>query len=417
MMNKKNMKRLTVMLVICTMLMNGIAMFPVSAEEAILPEAAAEEAVPAETAETVEPAAEEPEAEEPAAEEPAAEEPAAEEPAAEEPATDKPAAEEPAAEKPEVKEAPAAANDAPAAEEPAEDEKEFTQMFVNGDATIYLNPEADEENKICKMQDGEAIEVCESNEDWFEVKTGGYIMKENLRKEAEKAAEEEQITEEPAAEEPAAEEPAHGEPAAEEPAADEEPEADEEPAAAEEPVANEAPAADEEILEDYETPLGIYEYKTIVLGDEETEISVRESADSLSAIFTTLPAGTEVTVLRQDGDWVMIFANDAYGFIYADDLAGYLDPVEKEEPAEGIAVLEKKVTIFTSRRSVMEEGEEISLTSKLEGFEDCAEIRYIWKVDKGNGFEVVEGATGDTLTYTASIESLNWDWHLTVLYR
>ena len=113
----------------------------------------------------------------------------------------------------------------------------------------------------------------------------------------------------------------------------------------------------------------------------------------------------------------MIFANDAYGFIYADDLAGYLDPAEKEEPAEGIAVLEKKVTIFTSRRSVMEEGEEISLTSKLEGFEDCAEIRYIWKVDKGNGFEVVEGATGDTLTYTASIESLNWDWHLTVLYR
>ena len=79
--------------------------------------------------------------------------------------------------------------------------------------------------------------------------------------------------------------------------------------------------------------------------------------------------------------------------------------------------IEKKVTIFTSRRTLMEEGEEIQLTSKLEGFEDCEEIRYAWKVDKGNGFEVVEGETGDTLTYTASLESLNWDWHLTVMYR
>ena len=154
----------------------------------------------------------------------------------------------------------------------------------------------------------------------------------------------------------------------------------------------------------------------IVLGEEETGINVREGADSLAAIYMTLPAGTEVTVLRQDGDWVMVFANEAFGFIYIDDLAAYLG-LEEEEPVEGIVAIEKKVTIFTSRRTLMEEGEEIQLTSKLEGFEDCEEIRYVWKVDKGNGFEVVEGETGDTLTYTASLESLNWDWHLTVMYR
>ena len=414
MMNKKNMKRLTVMLVICTMLMNGIAMFPVSAEEVILPEAAVEEAVPAETAETVETAAEEPEAEEPAAEEPAAEEPAAEEPA-----TDKPAVEEPVVEEPEVEEpvVEKPAVEEPVVEEPEEDEKIYIQMFVNGVATVYENPEVDEEHELCKMQNGEVIEVIKYDEDWYEVKTGGYIMKENLRLEAEKQIEEEPVAEESVTKEPVVEEAADEEPAADGEPVTEEPTVDEEPVV-EESAADEEPTAEEETIEDYETPLGIYEYKTIVLGDEETGISVRENADSLAAIYTTLPAGTEVTVLRQDGDWVMVFANDAYGFVYIDDLAGYLDLEEKEEePNEGIVALEKKVTIFTSRRSIMEEGEEISLTSKLEGFEDCAEIRYVWKVDKGNGFEVVEGATGDTLTYTASIESLNWDWHLTVMYR
>ena len=112
----------------------------------------------------------------------------------------------------------------------------------------------------------------------------------------------------------------------------------------------------------------------------------------------------------------MVFANDAYGFIYIDDLAGYLDPAEKEEPAEGIAVLEKKVTIFTSRRSIMEEGEEINLTSKLEGFEDAEEILYVWKVNKGNGFEEIPGANEATYTFTATEETLTWSWHLTVLY-
>ena len=65
----------------------------------------------------------------------------------------------------------------------------------------------------------------------------------------------------------------------------------------------------------------------------------------------------------------------------------------------------------------MEEGEPIYLTSLLEGFEDCEEIQYVWKVNKGDGFEIVEGANEATYTFTASMESLGWDWHLTVLYR
>ena len=75
------------------------------------------------------------------------------------------------------------------------------------------------------------------------------------------------------------------------------------------------------------------------------------------------------------------------------------------------------MTIFISKWVSTKPGDSLALFSSLEGFEDCEEIRYVWKVDKGNGFEVVEGANGDTYTYTASAESLNWGWHLTILYR
>ena len=66
---------------------------------------------------------------------------------------------------------------------------------------------------------------------------------------------------------------------------------------------------------------------------------------------------------------------------------------------------------------LMTEGEPVYLTSKLEGFEDCEEILYIWKVDKGSGFEEIPGANEATYTFAATEETLTWSWHLTVLYR
>ena len=32
--------------------------------------------------------------------------------------------------------------------------------------------------------------------------------------------------------------------------------------------------------------------------------------------------------------------------------------------------------------------------------------------DKGNGFEAVEGANGDSYEFEASAETLNWNWQL-----
>ena len=205
-------------------------------------------------------------------------------------------------------------------------------------------------------------------------------------------------TEEPVAEEPVEEAAPAEEPAAEEPAA-------EEPADDEEEIVE---------LEDYDTPLGLEQTETLYVIES---ADVRLEADGLSAIFATLDKGTAVTAVGHEGSWTRVIIGDQIGFIYNKSLAKAMpedenSPVVAEEPAS-----EKTVTVFTSLRTVMEEGEPVYLTSKLEGFEDCAEIRYVWKVDKGNGFEVVEGANGDTLTYTASVESLNWSWHLTVMYR
>ena len=295
-------------------------------------------------------------AEEPAAEEPVEEAAPAEEPVVEEPVEEAVPAEEPVVEEPVEEAAPA---EEPVAEEPVEEAAPAEEPAV------------------------------------------------------EEPVEEAAPVEEPVAEEPAEEAAPAEEPVAEEPV--------EEAAPAEEPVAEEPaaeePADDEEEiveLEDYDTPLGLEQTETLYVIES---ADVRLEADGLSAIFATLDKGTAVTAVGHEGSWTRVIIGDQIGFIYNKSLAKAMpedenSPVVAEEPAS-----EKTVTVFTSLRTVMEEGEPVYLTSKLEGFEDCAEIRYVWKVDKGNGFEVVEGANGDTLTYTASVESLNWSWHLTVMYR
>ena len=214
---------------------------------------------------------------------------------------------------------------------------------------------------------------------------------------------------------------------AEEPEAPaEEPEAPaEEPEApAEEP---EVPAEDEitenidlNDVEGYDNYIELDEYPKIVLESNKDEeykvVDVREKPDGLSAIFTSLPAGTEVTVISIEEDWATVFVNGKLGYIHINDIAAYLE-IEEDDSSEEIIEIPKKVTIFSSRRTLMEEGEPVYLTSLLEGFEDCEEIQYVWKVNKGEGFEIVEGANEETYVFTASMESLGWDWHLTVMYR
>ena len=90
-------------------------------------------------------------------------------------------------------------------------------------------------------------------------------------------------------------------------------------------------------------------------------------------------------------------------------------PTPTPEPTPEPTPVPKRVTIATNRKSVMEEGAIVTLTSKLEGFEGC-EVYYQWQRDRGNGFEDMPGATSATYSFAATAETLSWGWRLIVYY-
>ena len=187
---------------------------------------------------------------------------------------------------------------------------------------------------------------------------------------------------------------------------------------------------DTEEFEEYDTALGIAEIVTLYTVEA---ADVRLDADGLSPIFYTLDKGVAVTTVGQVGNWIRVVVDDQVGFIYCDSLADTL-PVEEnaeevpaddetdeeiteEVSADDVSVpREMSVTIFSSRRTVMTEGEYVMLTSKLEGF-DGLEVIYQWECDQGDGFRKVENANDDVYVFRASTETLSWDWRLTVYYR
>jgi uncharacterized protein YgiM (DUF1202 family) len=132
--------------------------------------------------------------------------------------------------------------------------------------------------------------------------------------------------------------------------------------------------------------------------------NLRAEADGMSEIIYTF-VEDEIVVVEDDlDDWLYVTTADGVsGYLFKGDVPDYDGPTK-----------EKKVTIFTSRRSVMQLGEDIHLTSVLEGFEEGIEVKYQWQCDKGNGFEAIPGANGSTYTYQASVETLSWSWRLVV---
>ena len=151
---------------------------------------------------------------------------------------------------------------------------------------------------------------------------------------------------------------------------------------------------------------------------------VRLEGDGLSEILVTIDAETPVTVIGIEGDWVKIMVDGVVGYVYIDDIESIRDVegvLPEPTPAPSAAPDQTpapnfKVTIFSSRRSVMTPGETVTLTCKLEGFEGY-ETYLQWEWDKGDGFEEIEGANGDSYSFAASVETLAYDWRLTVYYR
>ena len=136
-------------------------------------------------------------------------------------------------------------------------------------------------------------------------------------------------------------------------------------------------------------------------------VNVRAAADGMSEIIYTFEEDSRVTVVSKEGDWLLIEGDGVTGYIFAGDVK--TDDEEKSSEDDG-----RKVTIFTSRRIVMPMGSDIELTSLLEGFEESDTITYQWECDKGQGFEPIDGANGDSYTYKASVESLTWGFRLNV---
>jgi len=148
---------------------------------------------------------------------------------------------------------------------------------------------------------------------------------------------------------------------------------------------------------------------------------IREAADGLSPIMVTIPQFTVIHAIAVEGDWVLASAEGYTGYIYIDSVKGVSHLLPEEEPTEvpdpqTTPVPNMKVTIFTSRRSVMQPGETVTLTSKLEGFEHY-ETMLQWQWDRGSGFEDIPGANADFYAFESSIETLSYDWRLIVYYR
>ncbi len=134
--------------------------------------------------------------------------------------------------------------------------------------------------------------------------------------------------------------------------------------------------------------------------------NVRAAADGMSEIIYTFEEDGTAKVISREGDWLLVEVTDGpTGYIFRGDV---LTDEEKDPDADN------KVLIFTSRRIVMPMGAEIKLTSLLEGFEEDQTILYQWECNKGDGFEPIDGATEDSYSYEATVESLTWGFRLIV---
>lgn len=139
-------------------------------------------------------------------------------------------------------------------------------------------------------------------------------------------------------------------------------------------------------------------------------IQIRTDADGMSEITAEVPIDSELEIFERDGDWFLVLCGDVAGYVHITQMPDAESLMDEEEKAA------KKVYIFTSRKTMVTEGEAIRLTSLLQGF-DGLEVDYQWQYDRGEGWENVPNATEPTYTYTADEVTLTYDWRLRVHYE
>ena len=164
-----------------------------------------------------------------------------------------------------------------------------------------------------------------------------------------------------------------------------------------------APSAVEEITEDVDT---------VILAETETE-----------------PVAEEMSSLPEDGSEEASEAEetDETPPVEAAELSIEEAVAEEEEIAanpdsslipDSFPQTPVSVSISSSRTDTMALGEPVVLTAVLDDVAEYTDIIYVWEVDKGTGtFESVPNANGPTYTFPASVDTLRWNWRLTVLYK
>ena len=155
--------------------------------------------------------------------------------------------------------------------------------------------------------------------------------------------------------------------------------------------------------------------EVIPANDEELEqvqpdvnmIDVREAADGRSAIILSIPEDEEVTIIAVEGQWYRVQVAGVTGYIFGGDIAG--------DETHQIDTSGMSVTVFSDAKVNMSIGDSVNLFIRTTGL-DGYRLSYQWYVDKGDGygFVPVEGATGDTITFVATRETLSYDWQIVV---
>ena len=156
-------------------------------------------------------------------------------------------------------------------------------------------------------------------------------------------------------------------------------------------------------------------------GDEESAASVWAAAPaSMTPADVKAPEGEYVVEayllsaetdcrLRVTGEGLRLYRLDADGAL-AEDLGVAEDGMDMEVTMAGFVLTAPiEVEVRSSFGGVIRRGGTVTLTAVAHG---PANAVFTWECDRGNGFEVVEGATGDTLTFEATAESLKWLWRV-----
>jgi hypothetical protein len=133
-------------------------------------------------------------------------------------------------------------------------------------------------------------------------------------------------------------------------------------------------------------------FKVVITGVEgyETSGTVKDFSQERSAILGSLAVRPELPLVEEV-------------------------PVTEVIPAVEIAAVPvaRSVQIFTTLGNAVNQGEAVTMTGVLTGF-DGVQVLLQWQVNDGSGWKDIQGATGTTYTYSADEQTVNSDWRLKV---